>query len=99
MELETLCVCLPYEIRIAVAMLAGVLDSQRRARKLLKFGGGTDPDELASSTSADETGEEIRELVHDTLGGVSPVERRMRDPDAMFHAARGAVADLEREMG
>jgi hypothetical protein len=47
--LDTLGVCLPYETRIAIAMMAGSPDAERMARMLLKYGGGTDADVLATT--------------------------------------------------
>jgi hypothetical protein len=47
--MDTLGVCLPYETRVAVAMMAGTPEAERRARKLLKFSGSGDPDEMADN--------------------------------------------------
>jgi hypothetical protein len=47
--LDTLGVCLPYETRIAIAMMAGSPDAERMARMLMKYGGGTNADLLADN--------------------------------------------------
>jgi len=46
--MDTLGICLPYEMRVAAALVAGSTDSQRRARKLLRFSGDGDADDLAA---------------------------------------------------
>jgi hypothetical protein len=47
--MDTLGVCLPYETRVAVAMMAGTPEAKGKAQKLLKFSGSGDPDKMADN--------------------------------------------------